>query len=747
MRGTTWTSRNEYESVEILGMVTYLLNRSEPFEYLPPAEGVESASAERGKVAFEVRGCTACHQHDDFPYATSVQGPNLTHLADKFSAAAAAPNAKAWLYSWIRRPTHYHARTKMPDLYLDPVTEEDGRVTDPVADIVEYLLSSSKQWQPPEESVAALQPNEKDLDGLVLDLLEATFPVRRAEEYLKTGLPEEIGPSLKGAEVELVGEISDQKKLLYVGRKAISKYGCYGCHDIPGFEDAKPIGTVLAEWGYKESSKLAFEHILEYLHNGGHGGHGAHGDHAVTDGNGNGHDEQGFAVGTAVAEHVTDHGRIDTGSTMSSESPSLDERDANFDESFYMEQLKVADRSGFIWQKLKEPRSYDYMKTANKRYNERLRMPHFPLSKTQREAIITFVLGLVADPPAEEFVYDPTPHQAALVAGRRVLEKYNCGGCHVLEAEKWKIEFEPGELGSPPSVVDYPFLASHFSDKELEQSETVDPQRGVLTAVIRGMPAISNDDGTVLVLDEEGDPIDPEEEYDPDTLQYPFDLWQPLAFEGKAYEVGVRRLDVPAADIKQRWPAKGGDLTRWLLPRVVEIEKQSNPAANGTEAWSWLPPPLVGEGRKVQPDWLHSFLLEPYKIRPATFLRMPKFNMSPDEATQLVNYFAAQDAAEYPFEFDDRILANHLPEKEAMFAAHATGGKTRLEQAMQIVTDKNYCIKCHLIGEFMPESTVRIGARPIKSTIPPAAGVRAELDRQSETDSALHRDARQCSVL
>jgi hypothetical protein len=56
-----------------------------------------------------------------------------------------------------------------------------------------------------------------------------------------------------------------------------------------------------------------------------------------------------------------------------------------------------------------------------------------------------------------------------------------------------------------------------------------------------------------------------------------------------------------------------------------------------------LPPPLVREGERVQPDWLYRFLLDPTVIRPqgSVILRMPKFNMSPDESRALVNYFAA----------------------------------------------------------------------------------------------------------
>src|SRR5213076_3118758 len=51
----------------------------------------------------------------------------------------------------------------------------------------------------------------------------------------------------------------------YVGRRVIGKYGCAGCHDIPGFEDAKPIGTALADWGRKDPARLAFEQIGQYV--------------------------------------------------------------------------------------------------------------------------------------------------------------------------------------------------------------------------------------------------------------------------------------------------------------------------------------------------------------------------------------------------------------------------------------------------------------------------------------------------
>jgi hypothetical protein len=56
-----------------------------------------------------------------------------------------------------------------------------------------------------------------------------------------------------------------------------------------------------------------------------------------------------------------------------------------------------------------------------------------------------------------------------------------------------------------------------------------------------------------------------------------------------------------------------------------------------------LPPQLFRQGERTQPDWLFRFLKNPKAIRPVTILRMPKFNMSDDDAQAIVNYFAGAD--------------------------------------------------------------------------------------------------------
>ena len=62
----------------------------------------------------------------------------------------------------------------------------------------------------------------------------------------------------------------------------------------------------------------------------------------------------------------------------------------------------------------------------------------------------------------------------------------------------------------------------------------------------------------------------------------------------------------------------------------------------------------------MQTDWLHDFLMDPTSIRPAVVLRMPNFHMSSDEASKLVNYFAAKSNAEFPYEYNVRRRSDYM---------------------------------------------------------------------------------------
>lgn len=683
----------EYEAVEIRALTEFLLYNSSEFEYLTPPAGVtETASAERGQWLFESRGCLACHSHEKFPGIAESQGPDLSRVNAKFNTEI----GKKWLYSWVKQPHRYHTRTKMPELYLDPIVEKDatnkptGKVTDPAADIAAFLLSGNVTWQP--ENVPARGWEGQDLDALANLAAEwltsDAIPAKRARDFVDNGIPDSLEPKLKADEKLLLkknfgGKRTEQLQN-FVARRTISKYGCFGCHDIPGFEDMKPIGTGLADWGRKDSSRLAFENIHAFLAGPGNPKH-ADESKAASSGSSS-HDEP--ATHAAEGEHAEGgHGHLNPADFV------------NDGISYYLQSLVSHARDGFIWQKLRAPRSYDFKTTANKTFNERLRMPKFPFSEAEREAVITFVLGLVSEPPAEKFVFQPDARQHAIIKGRAVLEQFNCAGCHTMRMETWDVAFKDGDFESPVDVVDFPFLERHFSDTQLAESLVTDA-RGRLHTRLVGQPVMSEETGEPLRVDIDGLPLEPDDnESDP---YYRFTLYDDTLIGGNAWFVGIQDPMVPGSRTDygpaegRAFPAWGGDLARYLFPKVIAQAKQVNPQVKGAEAWGWLPPPLMQEGEKVQTGWLHSFLMDPIAIRPAVVMRMPNFHMSSDEAAALVDYFAASSNAQFPYEYNRQQRASYLAEQEEsrpdIFA-----------EAMNIVVDGNYCVKCHAVGDFQPQ--------------------------------------------
>ena len=691
LSGESLEESKRYEPIEIRSMIAYLQGASAPFEYVAPHQGITAApDAERGKKVVEVRGCLACHQHADFPKATSTHGPNLSRIGAK---VASHPRGQEWLYSWLREPARYHPRTVMPNVLLEPVKHADGSVSDPAADAVAYLLGSTEGWKAEDvPSPSSLTPDERAAtEELALMYLKDRFPEARAKMVLRDGLGEDMA-RIEGDErllFGLTGPDRDARLLDYVGKKTIAKLACAGCHDIPGFEDAKAAGAALADWGRKESSKIAFEQVSQFvmhqLAHGdghGHGGHGSPTDHAVGAGD-DGHGAHGAADDTIATDLAF----------AAPEEAHVSPESVDPDTGFFLEKLLAHEREGFLWQKLRAPRSYDYKKAENKGYNERYRMPQFPFDAKQREAVMTFVLGLVAEPPAPQFVYKPSPREQARLAGLKVAEQYNCGGCHVLQMDRWDVRFKPEALGEGQETADYPFLSPHFAPADVTSSLAIDRQ-GLRKATLVGMPVLDPETGLPQRVDEEGTPVEAD---DPEGRGSPVMLFRDTLIDGAPRIVGGTNVNVPDEAVRagQHYPALGGDLARLLFPVVIADEKQINPNVKPDDAWGWLPPPLVGEGRKVQSGWLHRFLLNPTMIRPAAVLRMPKFNFQSSEAAALVDYFAAVDGADYPYVYDPRLDESTVAATEAARPGHLDG-------AMKIVTNNNYCVKCHLVGSYAP---------------------------------------------
>ncbi|MBL8851332.1 MAG: c-type cytochrome, partial [Planctomycetaceae bacterium] len=565
---------------------------------------------------------------------------------------------------------------------------------------------------------------------------------------------------IKGDEIELARQANDPEQispeerqrrlLLYVGRRTVSRYGCYGCHDIAGFEEARPIGTALQDWGRKDTSKLAPEHIEEYLHH-----------HGEPDGSST-YEAVAEIVNPANADKLTHEQRM---------------------KAYFFESLAHHGRAGFLWQKLREPRSYDYEKTETKGWDERLRMPKFPVNDQQIESIATFILGLVADPPTSQYVYRPEGAALARIEGEKLLGKFNCTACHMVEMPGIRYETdlhevigmtrseltdwfashaeaiaageltqetirdggaEPADFAEPlttfvknaeqllagrlPGVEDVTTgFVPHLAQLALAGGATTDKRAAAINAffsaypelmladpidpadlpetvpmaiklkppVRRGAPITSSSGrGSIEIHGLVFAAPDPEET-DPEFREYAFELWENAEIGGRYKLAGVNsRYIVPESAVQEHVAGRGGDFTEWLAPRLRE-ELTGGDTDKARQAGV---PPLYKEGVKVQTPWLYRFLKNPDQLRFTTVLRMPRFNMSDAEAQTLANYFSAVDGVPFPYQRIPEQEPAYLAERDADFHADFGDESTSYLQESWTTLNTPLCIKCHAVA-------------------------------------------------
>ena len=179
---------------EVSAVVAYLWSTSEKAPLLPMLK--EGGEAEKGKTTFESVGCRACHVTEKDSAARRSEGSDERDYAPNLWNIGDKANPE-WIYSWIKNPKAMWPETKMPDLRLSDAE---------AMDITAYLVGLRSDQKYPEPKLSA----------------------------------------------------GEQQKLAAQGKELIGKYGCFGCHNIKGFENAQKIGTELTEHGRKAVELLDF---------------------------------------------------------------------------------------------------------------------------------------------------------------------------------------------------------------------------------------------------------------------------------------------------------------------------------------------------------------------------------------------------------------------------------------------------------------------------------------------------------
>jgi mono/diheme cytochrome c family protein len=584
-----------------------------------PKEAEREKHLSNGRKLFTEKGCMACHSHDGttkpglgvgVAHGEANFGPNLSRLAAKIAPEIAGEKdmeqaKRRWIVQWILNPSIYHPRTRMPITHLSP--EES-------ADVAEWLLSQKvTDWtvKGPEE------PKKEDLVALARVYLGKAPAFTRADvdAILPTtagDLPGILGERLKNLpydsdERKLEGPINEDKLKWYIGRKAINRLGCFGCHDVPGYETAKPIGTALNDWGKKDPERLAFEDVDIFVR-----------DHYnIVPLRNDPNDAKKPAADWQIKDGKRPYEKV------------------------YAEAVNHHRREGFLHQKLMEPRSFDFDRVRT--WDDRLRMPQFRFARAKkragesdeayqarqdfeeaeaREAVMTFVLGLVAEPLPLKYLNQPSPDRLAEIKGHQVLAKFNCAGCHQVRSGFYEFKATPEAVKSLEdtySANKSSFKKDHFFAGNNAWSGAAQTAADRITVFGSNPKMIESDEGRSMLS---------------------IRTTTALRFAGNDRVVrnlpASNNVSIDPDDLISRSDPWGGTFVNLMIDYMKPREPDADKVRYIT------PPPLLREGERVQPNWLYGFLLNPPPVRPTNFmmLRMPKFNMSDEDARALTNYFS-----------------------------------------------------------------------------------------------------------
>ena len=349
----------------------------------------------KGIALFEGLGCFGCHETKGFGVdRNSMIGPDLTEIGSKVNPG--------WLLEWLKNPKHFRPSTRMPDFRLE---EEDAMA------ITSYLWQNSEGFESGEpqvfdeetigegaylyESIGCLAcHSELEEDGRIHGPNLSRIGDKSNYEYLVSWLlaPKAHQPKTKMPDMKLDEEDAkyvasflmslkseeegyedltssewlNDKETARKGEELVGQYGCFGCHKIMGMEGMGKIGVELDEVGSKHIHLFDFG-LLEKEILEGVGLHNAH------------------------------------------------------------ENISKARRAWFA-EKLSDPRQFD--EGRYKRPKDRLKMPDFGLSAEEIESLTILLTGMREGELPENYIAELTDEKRYLIEGKKVIDKYNCMGCH-----------------------------------------------------------------------------------------------------------------------------------------------------------------------------------------------------------------------------------------------------------------------------------------------------------------------------
>ncbi|HKV09755.1 MAG TPA: c-type cytochrome, partial [Thermoanaerobaculia bacterium] len=402
------------------------------------AAGVWTPQAETQDVGRELivhMGCNACHPIN-YPAYTGLRkpGPSLDRIAAKTN--------QGWAYKWIEAPREFHPTTFMPHFFFQKNTETPAnrkRQEVEIASIVSYLWAKSEKpvyddaavplgdavrGKQVFESVGCagchiLDPKAKRDDFFPTvnrlhgpNLVRTGSKVSRGWLYAWVKNPKQYFPDTNMPNLRL----TDQEAADVVAYLTSSRDGKYENVRLPALD-----------------AKLRDELVLSYLQNTNTIDRSRTRLGTMSDAEKNVYlGEQTIAkYGCYSCHDIKGFENTKPIGTELTQEASKNLHQFDFGHVHDVEHT----RQDWIYTKIRDPRVFDKEKEAVKEYNELLKMPNFGMSEREAKAVLANVMGFTKESAIATRRAGNDPRTAALAEGRRLITRFNCQGCHLIEGQ------------------------------------------------------------------------------------------------------------------------------------------------------------------------------------------------------------------------------------------------------------------------------------------------------------------------
>ncbi len=627
------------DRAEAQALVEYVFAASEPLGDPPPPIAQEQADPDNGRKLITTVGCLACHSLDPRPEGTPAFNANLMTDAQKkdapgvtyqttFGPVLAGIGSKSnysWLWHWVKMPRHHFPETRMPDLRL---SDQEA------ADIAAHLMTLKDA-----RDFGAPAPETKEIHNAAWEYLRAKHtlaevgdrdgkaPASYADTLAQDFFATQVMGATAAADLAIGGKVKGAPLDKLHGR--LSLMAAAGAWKDAGARFDEVVTGPLAGDLKDDAAMKALEPGLARAKK-------ILADWSARLASAGKEERERLYLGDRMVnrygcfachnlrgfEVTTPIGRDFTGQD------GIGSKDlVQIDFGFMLKDGEIHHKDRWEWMdlKIKDPRIFD--RGYDKHGDERLRMPKFSLTEEERHKLIVFLASLVKTDVPVGMQKRLNERESAMGRGKTLVRERNCAACHRFSLDKLEADYTDEDSGKKTPVT--------------------------LEGLVNGL----NDDD-----------------------EFAFLVWRHNAVSG--YVPGSKHI-VNWGDPYKVHPGLGGDLVEVLLPGYMKEMGKSDFSEARREVREKAPPVLVGEGKKVRPEWLFGFLKEPVTLRGFLQVRMPTFGFTDDEATDLVRWFALTDGEKYPFE--------HVLEGRPLDDPAVVQGKAMFDSKAIA------CISCHVV--------------------------------------------------